>query len=47
MTLRQGLAKTLRAWDAALRKATGRRRVFVYVRNAMHVGVLAPVTDAL
>jgi hypothetical protein len=47
MTLRQGLAKTLRAWDAALRKASGRRRVFVYVRNAMHVGVLAPVTDAL
>jgi len=47
MGLRSTLASAVRRLDANLRRWTGRRRVFVYVRNAMHVGVLEPVTRAL
>jgi hypothetical protein len=45
--LRRALAGAIRRADATLRTWTGRRHVFVYVRNAMHVGVLEPVTRAL
>ena len=47
MALRRKMAAAVRRLDANLRRWTGRRRVFVYVRNAMHVGVLEPVTRAL
>jgi hypothetical protein len=47
MGLRNTIARAVRRLDANLRRWTGRRRVFVYVRNAMHVGVLEPVTRAL
>jgi glycosyltransferase involved in cell wall biosynthesis len=33
--------------DASLRAWTGRRQVLVYIRNAMHAGVLEPVVHAL
>jgi hypothetical protein len=47
MALRNRMSAAVRQLDANLRQWSGRRRVFVYVRNAMHVGVLEPVTRAL
>jgi CDP-glycerol glycerophosphotransferase (TagB/SpsB family) len=45
--LRASIAAAVRKIDGRLRQWSGRRRVLVYVRNAMHVGVLEPVTRAL
>lgn len=40
-------AHAVRTLDDRLRDWTGRRHVLIYARNAMHVGVLEPITHAL
>ena len=45
--VRQWTARTVRGIDRFARDVRGRRRVLIYARNAMHVGVLDPVAAAL
>jgi hypothetical protein len=45
--LRRYAAAGVHAWDDWRRATTDRRRVLVYARNAMHVGVLDPIAQAL
>lgn len=45
--LRRFLGRHLHAWDDWRRAESDRRHVLVYARNAMHVGVLDPVAQAL
>ncbi len=45
--LRRSAAAAVHGWDRWRRSMADRRRVLVYLRNAMHLGVLEPVVQAL
>src|SRR3954470_20279823 len=45
--LRRRVARGVRAGDSLIRSARERRTVLVYARNAMHVGVMDPIVQAL
>lgn len=45
--IRRFISRRLRAFDDWRRAASDRRRILVYARNAMHLGVLDPVIQSL
>jgi hypothetical protein len=45
--IRRSAARLIRSIDTRVRRSTGRRRVLVYVRTAMHAGVLEPIARGL